>query len=64
MTLKRLLLRFFDIKGFFTGYKGIIEFLKNRIGSITSIEEGIEGSKRVLKDRIEPITSIKASEVF
>jgi hypothetical protein len=60
MTSERLLLRFFDIGGFFAGYGGTTGLSEGRIGPMTPIGEGIRGSKRVLKGRIGPIAPIGA----
>jgi hypothetical protein len=58
MTLERLLLRFFNIRGFFIGCRGTTGLLEGRIGLITPIKGGIRGLKRVLEGRIGPIEPI------
>jgi hypothetical protein len=60
MTSERLLLRFFDIEGFFAGCGGTTELSKGRIGPMTPIGGGIRGSKRVSEGRIGPIEPIEA----
>jgi hypothetical protein len=60
MTSERLLLRFFDVGGFFAGYGGTTGLSEGRIGPIAPIGGGIRGSKRVSKGRIGPIEPIEA----
>ena len=64
MTSKRLLLYFFDIEDFFIDCVDTIGLSEDRIGSMTSIEEGIEGLKRVSEDRIGLIAPIGTSRVL
>jgi hypothetical protein len=64
MTLERLLLRFFDIEGFFVGYRGTTGLSEGRIRPMAPIRGGIRGLKRVLKGRIGPIEPIGAPKAL
>jgi hypothetical protein len=64
MTSERLLLRFFDIEGFFVGCGGTTGLSESRIGPMAPIGGGIRGSKRVSEGMIGPIEPTGAPRVL